>query len=261
MAPIKFEEQLKEKLEKRTLTPSSDGWAYLSDRLDADDKKFKRPIYWWLSIAAMLVIMIAITIQVFNKDEVIKVSPEIVNEDSNEIKKNEDAILINKENNQLVNEKVSPKDQIQEEEKIENSIIDNNIKQLVENKSEPKTKLVSNTKKVEVKNLELESHKADINQNIIKNPEIDETAAAEVIENIKETSAIQLDREVDSLLKLASKQLTTNKLIKESSKTVDANTLLEEVQDDMGQSFRSRVFEALKDSYETVKTAVAQHNN
>lgn len=261
MAPIKFEEQLKEKLEKRTLTPSSDGWANLSDRLDADDKKSKRPIYWWLSIAAMLVIMIAITIQVFNKDEVIKVKPEIVNEDSNKIKNNENAILINKEDNQLVSEEVSPKEQIEEEEKIENSIIDNNIKQLVENKSEPKTKLVSNTKKVEVKNLELESHKADINQNIIKNPEIDKTAVAEVIENIKETSTIQLDREVDSLLKLASKQLTTNKLIKESSKTVDANALLEEVQDDMGQSFRSRVFEALKDSYETVKTAVAQRNN
>ena len=209
----------------------------------------------------MLVIMIAITIQVFNKDEVIKVLPEIVNEDSNEIKNNEDAILINKEDNQLVSEEVSPKEQIQEEEKIENSIIDNNIKQLVENKSETKTKLVSNTKKVEVKNLELESHKADNNQNIIKNPEIDKTAVAEVIENIKETSTIQLDREVDSLLKLASKQLTTNKLIKEAGKTVDANALLEEVQDDMGQSFRSRVFEALKDSYETVKTAVAQRNN
>ncbi|MCA0154302.1 hypothetical protein [Winogradskyella vincentii] len=261
MAPIKFEEQLKEKLEKRTLTPSSDGWANLSNRLDADDKKSKRPIYWWLSIAAMLVIMIAITIQVFNKDGVTEISSEIVNEESNEIKDNEDAILINNEDNQLVSEEVSPKEQIQEEEKTENSIIDNNIKQLVENKSAPKTKLVSNTKKVEVKNLELESHKADINQNIIKNPEIDKTAVAEVIENIKETSAIQLDREVDSLLKLASKQLTTNKLIKESSKTVDANALLEEVQDDMGQSFRSRVFEALKDSYETVKTAVAQRNN
>ena len=33
------------------------------------------------------------------------------------------------------------------------------------------------------------------------------------------------------------------------------------VEDDMGQSFRSKVFEALTESYKTVKTAVAERNN
>ena len=44
MAPIKFEEQLKDKLEKRTMSPSAESWAKLSDRLDAEDQKNKRPI-------------------------------------------------------------------------------------------------------------------------------------------------------------------------------------------------------------------------
>ena len=41
MAPIKFEENIKDKLEKRTLTPSSESWSKLSERLDAEDNSSK----------------------------------------------------------------------------------------------------------------------------------------------------------------------------------------------------------------------------
>jgi len=34
MAPIKFEEDIRDKLEKRQLKPSSNAWKKLSDRLD-----------------------------------------------------------------------------------------------------------------------------------------------------------------------------------------------------------------------------------
>ena len=37
--------------------------------------------------------------------------------------------------------------------------------------------------------------------------------------------------------------------------------LLETVEDEMGQSYRGKVFEALKESYKTVKTAVVNRNN
>ena len=78
MAPIKFEEQLKDKLEKRTLSPSAEGWSKLSERLDTDEKKSKNPLFWWLSIAAGLIIMMAISIQFFNTGEARDVIPEIV---------------------------------------------------------------------------------------------------------------------------------------------------------------------------------------
>ena len=39
MAPIKFEEQLKEKLEQRTIQPSQDAWNKLNDRLDNVEEK------------------------------------------------------------------------------------------------------------------------------------------------------------------------------------------------------------------------------
>ena len=60
---------------------------------------------------------------------------------------------------------------------------------------------------------------------------------------------------------MASKELFKDKLQKEAFKTVDASALLLSVEEDMGQSFRSKVFDALKGGYETVKTAVAERNN
>ena len=92
-------------------------------------------------------------------------------------------------------------------------------------------------------------------------PELDKTAISQAIDNLNTANDAKLNREVDSLLKVASKELTKNNAIKDALKTVDANTLLDEVQDEMGQSFRSKVYEVLKDSYKTVKTAVAQRNN
>jgi hypothetical protein len=85
-------------------------------------------------------------------------------------------------------------------------------------------------------------------------------AVAEALKNSKIESVSSIDKEVDSLLKLASKELFKEKLKKETFKTVDASSLLISVEDEMGQSFRSKVFEALKDSYETVKTVVAERN-
>ena len=46
----------------------------------------------------------------------------------------------------------------------------------------------------------------------------------------------------------------------ESTKTVDATSLLESVEDDLEQSFREKVLNALQSSYETVRVAVTERN-
>ncbi|WP_411895820.1 hypothetical protein [Winogradskyella sp. A2] len=261
MAPIKFEEQLKEKLEKRTLAPSAEGWAKLSKKLDADDNKSRRPIYWWLSIAAVLVLMIAITTQVFDREEGSSISPQIVNENPIEV-------LEDKENQNLetieTTELAIDEMEINEEEsKVEprGATVKSEIKKIITNQKNKREQLADNSisSTEEIGKLE---EGLNNNDNInINQPVIDKTVVAEVLDNIKSDKTHVIDKEVDSLLKLASKELTKKELLKATSKTVDANSLLEEVQDDMGQSFRSRVFDALKDSYETVKTAVVQRNN
>ena len=46
MAPIKFEENIKDKLEKRTVMPSEASWSKLSQRLDGEEKRNKRSSFW-----------------------------------------------------------------------------------------------------------------------------------------------------------------------------------------------------------------------
>jgi len=260
MAPIKFEENIKDKLEKRTLSPSSESWSKLSDRLDADQKKSKNPLFWWLSIAAGLIIMIAVSAHFFNSnsddalpkmvEENKKVEPLKANtQKQNEINaielakeedlvKNKDESLLNREESQIINYK---------KVRGENSKIATKLS----NKTDSKTK--TNATKQE----DFIKQKA---QNLLDEVII-ENAVAQALKELKSENTTVTDREIDSLLKIASKELFKQKLQKETSKTVDANALLMSVEDEMGQSFRSKVFEALKDSYDTVKTAVADRNN
>ncbi len=76
MAPIKFEEDIKDKLEQRRLEPSSGSWSKLSDRLE-EDKQPKSRIVKWLSIAAGILVLVSVSVYFLNKktDEV--VIPEI----------------------------------------------------------------------------------------------------------------------------------------------------------------------------------------
>ena len=262
MAPIKFEEQLKDKLENRTLSPSADGWSKLSERLDTDEKKSKNPLFWWLSIAAGLIIMMAISIQFFNKGEATEVIPEIV-----EGKLKEEQLEI-KESNLNDSKSIDWANEIDsieaEKESLpvitEPQIIDD--KKVTHKKPKTESQFVVNTGSIIKNNVpkNLEENKKELS--VIINEPIMGTVLADALKVFKSQEDTSVtDREIDSLLKLASKELFKDELQKETSKIVDANALLLSVEEDMGQSFRSKVFDALKGSYETVKTAVAERNN
>jgi hypothetical protein len=259
MAPIKFEENIKDKLDKRTLSPSSDGWSKLSDRLDADEKKSKTPLFWWLSIAAGLIIMIAVSVRFFNNGESEQLIPVIVEDQKNEkqiepttpILEELKTIELAIENNEIEPKKDNLK--INEQPKIRD------YKKETIKTSKSKTGLAQNTND---KTIDLKED-TELNDNLSKelNESLMKEAVVDALIGLKSENTTVTDREIDSLLKVASKELFKDKLQKDASKTVDANALLLSVEEDMGQSFRSKVFDALKGSYETVKTAVAERNN
>lgn len=260
MAPIKFEEQLKDKLEKRTLSPSAEGWSKLSDRLDADEKKSKNPFFWWLSIAAGVLIMIAVSVQFFGTDESKEVLPKVVVEKVIEKSlEGEESKLNPAKSIELVN-----KDSFEDKKEDtpiaqEPQILD--YKKVTSKKAVPKTQLA---KTDDIFNsAQSNGIKEDVNNQLQE--ELDnammENAVADALKDLKSENTSVTDREIDSLLKIASKELFKERLSSETSKIVDASSLLMSVEDEMGQSFRSKIFDALKDSYESVKTAVVQRNN
>lgn len=254
MAPIKFEEQLKDKLEKRTLSPSAEGWSKLSERLDADTKSSTKPLFWWLSIAAGLLIMIALSVQFFSVDDTKKVIPQVVEEEVQEqaLENNKSELEIVKDV-QLVNQEPTLDDDIENlEVKKETQIID--YKKLTKKDSKVEMKLVK-------ENGENQEERGNTEAQNLLNDALMKNAVTEALNDLKTEKTSVTDREIDSLLKVANKELLKDKSQKERSKIVDANALLLSVEEDMGQSFRSKVFDALKGGYETVKTVVAERNN
>ncbi|MBT8296363.1 MAG: hypothetical protein KJO51_08095, partial [Gramella sp.] len=60
MAPIKFEEHIKDKLEQREIQPSAGSWDTLSSRLNASEKRSGNK--WWLPAAAAVAVIIIASI-------------------------------------------------------------------------------------------------------------------------------------------------------------------------------------------------------
>lgn len=260
MAPIKFEENLRDKLEERSLQPSANSWSKLSDRLDQEEKSGRKPWFGWLSIAAGLIIFLAIAIQVFGSKTTDDAKPELVNEDVKEQQIDEKQPQF-KEVNTL---DIASEEEILEVQENEKNTVDEskikNYKSVVKKSSKSDSQL-ANTSTNDNSKLEKDQNEAHKSEILITEAQVNTQAVAEALDAINTENTVVTDKEVDSLLKVASKELFRDQLKKETAKTVDAKSLLEDVEEEMGQSFRSKVFEALKGSYETVKTAVAERNN
>lgn len=260
MAPIKFEENLRDKLEERSLQPSANSWSKLSDRLDKEEKSGRKPWFGWLSIAAGLIIFLAIAIQVFGSKSAEEAEPQLVEEDVKEQKIDEKQPQFEEPNTiDLALEEETIEVNEKKSQSVDEPII-RNYKSVVKKSTKSDSQLANTGTKDNTK-LEKDQNRSDSNEVLKTENQINTEAVAEALDAIKTEKTIVTDKEVDSLLKVASKELFRNQLKKETSKTVDAKSLLEDVEEEMGQSFRSKVFEALKGSYETVKTAVAERNN
>jgi hypothetical protein len=258
MAPIKFEEQLKDKLEKRSLQPSADSWAKLSKRLDADAKKSKNPWFWWMGIAAAVIITLTVVVQTLETNDTEEILPIVVEQEAQkDIEKVEESLPKTIEETELVSENDEVEDSSDEkDDKKKPEIL--NYKSIT--KGNIKTQLAVD-QKTENSNTKDISYTKNEQKTIIEEVTIDKAVVVQTLKELNTKKTEVTDREVDSLLKVASKELFKDKLQKEASRTVDAKSLLEDVEDEMGQSFRTKVYEVLKDGYQTVKTAVAQRNN
>lgn len=264
MAPIKFEEELRDKIEGRQLQPSVNAWQKLSDRLDHEPETGRRRPYWWLGIAASFVIGIMITTIIFSKDPGGNLHPEtIVTQENQEVIDNQELDI-----NIDTDEKTSDIQHIaleepelkesQSSEKSMNSISQNTTTMHIE-------KVVAADSMLKIDSTETLAQEEVSNANPIeilkKSPEdlkIDEVVAQ--IQKLQETKSRVSDAEIDALLKQAQEELMAQRLYDTSSKTVNAELLLLQVETDLEQSFRDRVFEALKSGYSKVRTAVADRN-
>jgi hypothetical protein len=259
MAPIKFEENIKETLDKRTIKPASELWDKLSNRLETHDKKKSNKLIWFTGIAASVVgLLFLLNSLFFNSFVPDETLPQIVDVESVKTE-----VKVNKKDIKSIDDP-SLKENLKVKKIIVNST--SNTKLVSQSNSQSKnsaSKINSMTNEVVAENNNI-SQKGK-NQKIefkayLENIDSQEDNKIGTIASNVEIATLDsksLDIEIEALLNDAQQKVTSS----DSTKKIDANSLLQDVEADLDQSFRDKVFEALKTNYKKVKTAVADRNN
>ena len=213
MAPIKFDEHIKEKLEGRNIQPSN---------------------------------------QFFNNDIKIETTPKVV----------ENPVIIKEDSNMQIANEVDKNDAIKIEnvEKTTNTI-KLKTESLIKINQVNEPVVVATTQNINKEEKDIAVKPLEI---IKENLSFEEQQIKDVVakvQSMESDNKIITDADIDALLEQAQKEIRLNKLINETTGVVDANVLLQDVEVDLNESsFRTRVFEALKSNFNSVKTAIAQRN-
>ncbi len=259
MEPLNFEDTIREKLHNREISPSKEAWETLSHRLDEHESKTK-PNFYWLAIAATLIALLVVASLVFN------FTPQTPNKAPLVVEKTSD-----KNNDNLINEKEKEintydKDQVQ----IGVNKLKTNNNNITITKPLKKLIKTSNTTLVKTTDKKIEStqtsptqtqviatnYNQQTEENLLQN-KIDEVVSK--IETLQSRNNSVSVAEIDSLLKQAQREIQLKKVMQ--SKKVDANALLAEVEMDLYNGFRDKVFLVLGEGFEYVKEAVAKRSN
>lgn len=254
MAPIKFEEHIKNKLDKRTIKPSADAWDKLSARLDENSESKNNKAFWLLGIAASVVGVLLVVTQFFKTNGAFHESPNNIVTPKVEKLEHIDKVATESiiEHKEALKEKptvIKPKNKVATNKSVEKKKPVNTVIAAIAPKKDPlkKEQLTKEPAKVSQNDMLFEEQKI---QNIVA-----------LALNVKDSNGEVTDELIDALLLEAQKEINLQKMIDAKTGVVDADLLLQNVEAELDQSFREKVFKALKDSFVTVKTAVAQRND
>lgn len=255
MEPNKFEKHIEKKLWKREIQPSSNAWNRISDQLNTPLQSKKKSFFWY-GIAASFIGILLISIAFIDQKINLGASEtEIVDTQENKERGSEEKFkpVVEKGHEEAVE---------LEEGSLPKPIITGYSTLILTDKEDKQSDLTEKTEiKSAVATMPVGPNK---NGNVAKIPEaIIKAKIAEIVSAVgflEGNTTILTDAEVDSLLRKAQEEILANKIFGEDY-SVDAMALLNEVEDELDQSFRDQIFETLKIGFLKVRTAVANRNN
>ncbi|QLE01791.1 hypothetical protein HX109_09565 [Galbibacter sp. BG1] len=231
-----LDEDIKNRLENRRIATSSNAWQKLEAKLDMPNNEAKtksRPINW---VAASILLLFATgTYVFFNAEENVsavvvkdrdkKMEPEGVNKLPETFENKEGGVTEKSTKKEFVKQNSTKEAPVKTKEAITDGV------EIVQNES--------------MKKEDFETQK--INE-----------VASQIIE-LKQNETVT-DEEIEALLLAAQKSIYKERINKKSPDSLSAMALLEEVETELDQSFKEKVFEAIKEGFVKVKTAVAERN-
>ncbi len=241
-----FEKKLEKILKDREIMPTSNAWKRIAEQLDVDATQKKKG-YFWYGIAASFVglVILGFFYMMAPQTSVLKVSTIVDPSKQNGVPSLTDSIQI------AVKE-------IKKGE-IKNAEYDSSImteEQAIVHQESHRKPVYTNNNGNKVNTADKEGITSEIDQDI-------QIKIAEVmgkVDQLESTNSLVTDAEIDSLLRAAERELLANKMFEKES-DIDATALLNEVEDELDQSFRSQIFESLKSGFLKARTAVAERNN
>ena len=246
-----FDQHIKTILDSRTLEPKVEVWNKIEAHLDHDKRKRKIK-QWSYAVAAILVLGLILPVALDNDDQLLD-NTSIVN--SNDIK----------------NTSIAPIKNVTDTQKIESAVVEvgepktfiNNSVALRDkvksNVSESKDKTYLNVASSIIVN-ESTQEEAKLNNESVSKVEVLNPKHPKVDEPQTTQFAYNLDDEIETLLKQAELSIEVDEALKNesmSSLLSEADQLLLEAEESLGQSFRTKVFHFVKNSFKDIKTGVA----
>ncbi|UZO82494.1 hypothetical protein NBT05_08460 [Aquimarina sp. ERC-38] len=256
MAPLKFEEEMKEKFEARTIQPSENSWDQLESLLDKNqNKKVNNKFSYILKIAAACIgLIFIVSIYLLNNQKDKSINTIV---DSNDAPKhnfiedtlkntnNKNEYLRSTQQYQLTEHKGSI-DSVKERKVMEQPVVANTSNNIVDHKKIQKAVLTETTK-ISLERMDSININSKVRQ------------LALTVASLENNNTVVSDQEIDSLLRQAQNEILQEKI--KNADTVDASMLLASVEAELDESFKQKVFDALKSGYKKIRTAVAQRNN
>jgi hypothetical protein len=227
MEPNKFENEIRNQLNQRSIQPSEQSW----DRLDAMltiAEQTKKRSFKWLYIAASFVGFTLIGFFLFNQQ------------------KNEGLIV--PENNVVIEEK-------QSSESNEVPIVLKNAPNLQPNQNKAVASQVFDEKKSK------NSMNIDPKKDKVLDVALTNIAVKEVETSTQPTMPIKINPEILLANVEKGELLTTNTEVSSKSVKVDANSLLTSVEKEVDASFRDKAIQTLNKNYKSVKSMLANRNS
>ena len=256
MAPIKFEDDIREKLQNREITPSAEAWAKLDRQLEPSRPRRGFRQYWWAVAAAIVLIAVSVP-QFFRTEEATTefAEEEVIQEQSSPIKKAEE-LLVNE------SQEESPKSIEQIAEATPEVERTNTESDPVERKTIKERTMPALASAVVKK--DIPAVKSEPEEKMIQSPQsfedakVDEVVAQ--VQQLNQDGEVSAE-EVEALLLKAQRDISNRKMLEGKVVEVDARALLMDVETEIERTFRDRVFEALGEGFEKVRTAVVERNN
>ncbi|WP_452225218.1 hypothetical protein [Lacinutrix chionoecetis] len=249
MAPIKFEDDMKERLEKRTIEPSAKSWDTLAQRLNNEANKSNKKGYWWLGIAASIVGVILISNMFFKQNTTIKseiiIVDETIEKDTINTNIKEETIIV-------------PQQKVIVTAKEKQTTIKKKV--LVNKPNKTQQHLASHTEKEykQNKTLVTENSVTDLVKQNKKHEVVIETYVQNNSEKTENTTIA--DNEIDILLNQAMRDIAMQKEQK-TNIPIDYNGLLIDVEDELAETFRDKLVKMARKGYESFKESVAERND